>query len=161
MRDSIFFYSRLEEKAMTIQECYQHLGGDYAKMEQRLSSVRLIEKFIAKFLDDGSYAALRTAMEEGDRLSAFRAAHTLKGVCGNLCFDRLLISVTQLTEHLRPECEAIPAQAAALWPQVQQDYAQTALAIHDYLNAVQQHGTTAPHTSSACDADPVSQTEEG
>ena len=35
---------------MTIQECYQKLGGDYAQVEKRLPSVSLIKRFITKFL---------------------------------------------------------------------------------------------------------------
>ena len=50
---------------MTIQECYQKLGGDYAQVEKRLPGIHLIRKFIAKFQDDGSYPELCRAMEQG------------------------------------------------------------------------------------------------
>lgn len=50
---------------MTIQECYQVLGGDYAQVEKRLPGIHLIRRFIAKFLDDGSYPELCRAMEQG------------------------------------------------------------------------------------------------
>ena len=58
---------------MTIQECYQQLGGDYAQAATRLPSVSLVTRFIGKFLDDGSYAELRRAMAEGRRVP--RGAH--------------------------------------------------------------------------------------
>ena len=74
---------------MTIQECYQQLGGDLSAVENRLRSVGLVERFLAKFLDDGCYATLCSAMEQGDRKQAFQAAHSLKGVSGNLSLDRL------------------------------------------------------------------------
>lgn len=60
---------------MTIHECYQKLGGDFAKVEKRLPSVSLVTKFITKFLDDSSFSDLCRAMQEGQREEAFRAAH--------------------------------------------------------------------------------------
>ena len=58
---------------MTIQECYQKLGGDYAQVEKRLPGIHLIRRFIAKFLDDGSYPELCRAMEQGQTADAIRA----------------------------------------------------------------------------------------
>ena len=57
---------------MTIQECYQQLGGDLAQVEKQLSSEKLVKRFITKFLDDGSYSELCIAMEEGARDKALR-----------------------------------------------------------------------------------------
>ena len=118
---------------MTIQDCYRQLGGDFAKMQSRLPSVSLVERFIAKFLQDDSFAALCRAMEECSREQAFHAAHTLKGVCANLCLDRLLDSASQLTEVLRPAADVMPEQACPLFEAVQRDYETTTQAIHAYL----------------------------
>ena len=118
---------------MTIQDCYRQLGGDFAKVQSRLPSVSLVERFIAKFLQDDSFAALCRAMEEGSREQAFHAAHTLKGVCANLCLDRLLASVSRLTEVLRPAADVMPEQALPLFEAVRQDYEATAQAIRAYL----------------------------
>ena len=120
---------------MTIQACYQQMGGDYAQVQQRLPSARLIEKFVAKFLEDGSFAELRQAMQTGQREAAFRAAHTLKGVCANLSFTKLLASASRLTELLRPEADVIPAEAAALMEAVAQDYELTVSTIRAYLDS--------------------------
>lgn len=49
-------------------------------------SVRLVQQFVLKFLDDGSYALLRSSLETGDQKAAFRVAHTIKGVCTDLVF---------------------------------------------------------------------------
>ena len=118
---------------MTIQECYQKLGGDFAGVEQRLRSVSLIKRFITKFLEDDSFSNLFQAMQAGKREEAFRAAHTLKGVCANLCFDRLLASAGQLTELLRPEGNGIPEDAVFMLDEVKQDYKSTVSAIRAYL----------------------------
>lgn len=118
---------------MTMEECYQEMGGDYAEVSVRLPSLRLIEKFVGRFLEDKSFEMLCRAMDAGDRAEAFRAAHTLKGVCANLSFSRLLNSVGRLTEELRPETDTIPDTAASLMEEVQRDYQVTVAAIRRYL----------------------------
>lgn len=120
---------------MTIQECYEKMGGDYAQVEKRLPSVSLIQKFAAKFLDDSSFSQLCEAMKEGHRAEAFRCAHTLKGVCGNLSFSKLLSSVSRLTELLRPETETISDDAVLCMKEVEQDYALTVSAIRAHLES--------------------------
>ena len=120
---------------MTIQGCYQVLGGDYAQVEKRLPGIHLIRRFIAKFLDDGSYPELCRAMEQGQTEEAFRAAHTLKGVSANLGFDRLTASSGELTELLRGRTDGIPTEAVPLLDMVRQDYELTADAIRAYLNS--------------------------
>ena len=120
---------------MTIQECYQKLGGDYAQVEKRLPGIHLIRRFIAKFLDDGSYPELCRAMEQGQTEEVFRAAHTLKGVSANLGFDRLTASSGELTELLRGRTDGIPTEAVPLLDMVRQDYELTADAIRAYLNS--------------------------
>ena len=117
---------------MTIQECYRQLGGDFAQARKRLSSERLISRFLVKFPDDSSFSSLCIAMDEGDRGKAFRAAHTLKGVSGSLSLDRLFSSASRLTELLRPEAEEIPASAHALFEEVQQDYRLAVQVIRSY-----------------------------
>ena len=123
---------------MTIQECYQKLGGEFAQVEKRLPSVGLVRKFIVKFLDDDSYSKLRLAMQSGQREEAFRAAHTLKGVSANLGFSRLLASAGELTELLRAETESIPGRTAALLEEVKQDYELTVSVIRAYLESEHQ-----------------------
>ena len=123
---------------MTIQACYQKLGGEFAQVEKRLPSVSLVRKFIIKFLDDDSYSNLCLAMQNGQREEAFRAAHTLKGVSANLGFSRLLASAGELTELLRAETESIPGRAAALLEEVKQDYELTVSVIRAYLESEHQ-----------------------
>ena len=118
---------------MTIQECYQKLGGDYEQLQKRIPTAALINRFIKKFLDDGSFSELKKALEEGQRVQAFQAAHTLKGVCGNLSLDRLYDSASRLTELLREENDAIPPEAGALWEEVQAHYELCTGTIREYL----------------------------
>ncbi len=46
-------------------------------------------------------------MENGDTETAFRAAHTLKGICMNLGFDRLYEASYDITEVLRAKKKPI------------------------------------------------------
>ncbi len=116
---------------MTLKECYAAMGGDYDEVIGRLRSERLVQKFVLKFLDDGSYDLLCRALEEGNREEAFRAAHTIKGVCSNLAFTQLLQFSSQLTELLR-EDGGDSGQVQALFGQVRESYQRTAQAIRSF-----------------------------
>ena len=119
---------------MTLTECYEKLGGDYADVASRLPSASLVEKFIVRFLEDDSYESLCRCLEQGNREEAFRAAHTLKGVCANLSFTLLRDSASRLTEVLRTEGDSVPAEAGELMSGVRDDYERTTGAIRAYLN---------------------------
>lgn len=86
---------------MTIQECYQKMGADYEDVLKRLYSESMIRKFARMFLDDDSYPKLEDALKKENVEEAFRAAHTLKGVCQNLGFTNLYQPAYELTEVLR------------------------------------------------------------
>ena len=118
---------------MTIVECYQQLGGNLENVKTRLPSDSLIKRFIIKFLDDSSYSELCDALQKGQRDEAFRAAHTLKGVCANLGFDQLENSASALTELLRPKDIGIPEEAVSMMKDVKHDYEITVGAIRAYL----------------------------
>jgi len=111
---------------MTLQDCYAALGGNYDSVIGRLRSERLVQKFVLKFLDDPSYELLVKSMEAEDYAEAFRAAHTIKGVCQNLDLTKLYLSSDRLCEALR---DGYSPEAPALLDEVKADYAQTAGAI--------------------------------
>lgn len=50
---------------MTIQECYEAIGGNYEDVLRRLRSEVLIRKFTLKFLEDQSYSLLKQALYNG------------------------------------------------------------------------------------------------
>lgn len=114
---------------MTLQECYAALGGNYDDAISRLRSERLVTKFVVKFLDDDSCALLLRSMDAENYEEAFRAAHTIKGVCQNLSFTTLYQSSNQLAEALR---NGYTPEAPALFDQVCADYERTAGAIRAY-----------------------------
>ncbi len=114
---------------MTLQDCYAALEGNYESVMGRLRSERLVQKFILKFLDDPSYGLLEKSMEAEDYAEAFRAAHTIKGVCQNLDLTRLYASSDRLCEALR---DGYSPEAPALMEEVKADYALTTGAIKAY-----------------------------
>ena len=86
---------------MTVEQVYKNMDSDYASVKARLQNDALIEKFLIKFLADESYANIIKNLEVQNPEEAFRAAHTLKGVCQNLGLDRLYKSSYDVTEVLR------------------------------------------------------------
>ena len=74
---------------MTVRECYEKIGSDFDKVLGRMGSEALVKRFAVKFLEDKSFEELTESLKEKDGEDAFRAAHTLKGICANLGLDRL------------------------------------------------------------------------
>ena len=117
---------------MTLQECYIKLEGNYDEVIGRLRKEELVKKFVVKFLDDPSFNNLCNAMETHDREEAFRAAHTIKGVCQNLSFTKLYSSSHDLTESLRNEWGEGYDE---LFNRTVADYEQTAATIRELIAA--------------------------
>ena len=86
---------------MTVKECYEQMGSDYEGVLGRLGSEAIVKRFALKFLQDPSFAQLKESLTKNDGEEAFRAAHTLKGICLNLGFDNLFAPSQELTEKLR------------------------------------------------------------
>lgn len=86
---------------MTIKECYEELGADLDGALRRLMNEKLVEKFVVKFLADGSFQKLDESLQDKNYEEAFRAAHTLKGVTANLGLTKLQDVSSQITEMLR------------------------------------------------------------
>lgn len=118
---------------MNLQECYAAMGGNYEDVLGRLRSERLIQKFVLKFLEDGSYDLLCTSLEAKNYEDAFRAAHTIKGVCQNLSMTKLQASSSALADALRGG--VWKDESASLVEQVKADYQETAAAIHAFREA--------------------------
>ncbi|MDO4961132.1 MAG: Hpt domain-containing protein [Eubacteriales bacterium] len=112
---------------MTVKECYEAIGGSYDGVMSRLPSEALVKRFLLKFVNDKSFDELTAALEAENVEDAFRAAHTLKGVCGNLSLDKLGASSIAITEELRAgNLEA----AKPMYPEVAANYKMTVDAIN-------------------------------
>ena len=111
---------------MTLEECYAQMGANYNDVLKRFYKPEMIRRFVKLFPADTSFQQLEDAMAAKDVKEAFRAAHTLKGVCLNLGFDNLSPSAVALTEILRAGTFEGAAEQLAL---VETEYARTMEAI--------------------------------
>lgn len=115
---------------MTLQECYEKMGANYDEVRRRLLKDERIQKILLLFLKDPSYESLKAAMDSGDRETAFRAAHTLKGISLNLGLTALQQSSSALSEALRNDPPADNAQA--LYETLIPDYEKVASTIQQF-----------------------------
>lgn len=119
---------------MTLKECYTEMGGNYDEVIGRLHSERLVQKFALKFLDDPSYDLLQKSLESGSYEEAFRASHTINGVCQNLGLTKLYESSHALTESLR---NGYSADVDGFAETVTADYRQTVDALRRFKESVE------------------------
>lgn len=111
---------------MSLKDCYTAMNGNYEDVIGRLRSEKIVKKFVFKFLDDTSFNLLCASVKEENGEEAFRAAHTIKGVCQNLGFSTLYESSNAMAEALRSGWDP---KAADMLQQVEEDYKKTVAAI--------------------------------
>lgn len=114
---------------MDKKELLKAAGVDYdGALARFMGNEGLLTRFLKKFLDDPNFLDLQGAMERGDAEAAFRAAHTLKGVAGNLSLSELYDNAAKIAEALRGgDLEA----AKTLLPDVQAAYKKITDALQD------------------------------
>ncbi len=86
-------------------------------LERFLQNEALLMKFLARLPADPTFGQLCAAMDAGDVQAAFAAAHTLKGLAGNLSLRRLHQAVSRQVELLRG---GGLAAAAELMPEIRE-----------------------------------------
>ena len=112
---------------MDTRECYAQMNADYDEVLKRFGSEAMVKKFALKFLNDPSYKDLTEAIAANNGEEAFRAAHTLKGICANLGFSTLYAVSSELTEKLRGRNTE---GSEDLFEKVREQYEITAAALH-------------------------------
>ena len=70
-------------------------------LERFMGNEALLERFLKKFLKDASYEKLVAAIDAHQGEEALSAAHTLKGVSGNLAMTELFGLMTQQVAAFR------------------------------------------------------------
>lgn len=114
---------------MTLQECYDIMGGDYTGILRRFRTESMISRFLKKLPADPNYAMLEEALDKQDYETAFRAAHTLKGLALNLGLTELADSSATLSDLLRSGTPGDGYQE--VYAQVQEQYRRAVDAIQN------------------------------
>lgn len=76
-------------------------------------------KFLKKLPADDNFAKIKPALDAGDMETALTAAHTLKGVSGNLSVDRLYKASSDMVSRIR---EKNYEEAAASYGELEAAY---------------------------------------
>lgn len=91
-----------------------------------MGNAAMLEKYLTRFLNEKSYAALVEAVKANDPAAAGIAVHTLKSVCGTIGCDQMHDLVVEQEKAIRGgQWE----QAVAMMPQIQQAYDHVCAAI--------------------------------
>ena len=113
---------------LSVEQCYAQLQGDYADIIRRMRTDERVEKFLAMLVRDNSFDQLKTALQQEDYETAFRAAHTLKGVLLNLS---LTAQAEVISEVLRKQ--QADEKIGPLFEQASAAYAELMAGIRELL----------------------------
>ena len=86
---------------MTVQEFYEIVGGDYKTALGRLMNDDFIKRMLAKFLLKNSFDLMIDGFNNKDAKTLFEAAHSFKGVTGNLALTSLYDKTCVIVEAVR------------------------------------------------------------
>lgn len=96
-------------------------GIDYDDGLKRFSgNAVLYEKFLVRFFDDKMLSELKEQLDKNDYDNAFRTAHNLKGMAGNLSIKTLYNTICVIVEELRSK--NTQADYTTLYNNVIEDY---------------------------------------
>lgn len=86
---------------MTLREFYGMIDGNADEVIYRIGDEESAKDILKMFPDDDSFIELRQSLGVQDYKTAFRAAHTLKGLSLSLDLRPLSTPAVELTEQLR------------------------------------------------------------
>ncbi len=104
-----------------LEEC----GADVETTLKRfMNNDAIYQKFLVKFPNDPNYANLGTNLEAGAFEEAYKCAHALKGVVGNLGLTPIFEKVSTLVEELRNKAaeDVDTVRANELWQDIKKTY---------------------------------------
>ena len=77
-------------------------GIDYDQGVNRFAGkAQIYEKFLKRLFEEESMSQLGTQLAEKDYESAFKTAHNLKGMSGNLSLNQFYKAICEIVEELR------------------------------------------------------------
>ncbi|MDE6212160.1 MAG: Hpt domain-containing protein [Lachnospiraceae bacterium] len=119
------FRQQLEENGADVEATLKRFMGNDA----------IYQKFLGKFPADPNYANLGTNIEAGAFEEAYKCAHALKGVVGNLGLTPIFNKVSDLVEELRNKAadEVDAARANELWQEIKTVYEKFIVIINENM----------------------------
>lgn len=119
------FRRQLEESGADVEATLKRFMGNDA----------IYQKFLGKFPADPNYANLGVHLEAGAFEEAYKCAHALKGVVGNLGLTPIFNHVSALVEELRNKSdeEVDAARAGQLWQEIREVYEKFIVIIRENL----------------------------
>lgn len=86
---------------MTTKELYEKINGNYQNALNMMMMDDFIKRMLTKFIQSNAASNLFEAYENKDYPAVFAAAHSLKGVTGNLALTSLYDKVVPIVEKTR------------------------------------------------------------
>lgn len=86
---------------MTVKEFYETTHGDYQAALTTMMMDDFIKRMLGKFVQTSAAPAMFEAYEKKDYPAVFAAAHSLKGVTGNLALTSLFNKIVPIVEATR------------------------------------------------------------
>ncbi|MDE7428841.1 MAG: Hpt domain-containing protein [Lachnospiraceae bacterium] len=119
------FRQQLEENGADVETTLKRFMGNDA----------IYQKFLGKFPADPNYANLGSNIEAGAFEEAYKCAHALKGVVGNLGLTPIFNKVSELVEELRNKAadEVDAARANELWQEIKTVYEKFIVIINENM----------------------------
>lgn len=112
-------------------------GGDYeGTMRRLMGNEMLFCRLLPKVFQDENLQKLGDALSQGNLEAAFDAAHTLKGMLGNLGLASLYDAVCEIVEPLRRKDSE--TDYSALYQAIQREF----LRLETLLRQMEAGGTT-------------------
>lgn len=85
-----------------LRQQLKNVGVEYEALVERFMNMdKMAEKFLVKFLSDPTMEEYERAVKNNDAEAIFKATHTLKGLCGNLCVKCMLDIIVPAVEVYR------------------------------------------------------------
>ena len=130
--ERVIFVREPNTEEMTTSKFYAAVGGDLSDVLERLEDLDIVKFYLPEFENDPTYEGLMQSLKNGDLQSAFRAAHTLKGIGYNLGLNRLGDRAAALCEVLHTG--SVPAPE--LLRQLTEEYCCVIDAIHELKSEI-------------------------
>ena len=86
---------------MNVKQFYEAVNGNYVAALDTMMMDSFIIKMLTKFNEKNSFDALKESYLNEDYRGVFEAAHSLKGVVGNLALTDLFNKVVPVVEAVR------------------------------------------------------------